>query len=343
MASSHFNLSPSQAAARLGITIKALRYYEDQGLIEPDRASKGWRLYSVETMQRAREIVSLRKLGLSIEQIKRVIGGELSDVTVGLEAQEKRLVAQIQEATAMLKRLRALQADARSGDTQIRLDFEPALSGSPELSVGFALPWPWAGEWFELNRIPSINFITGPLGSGKTRFARQLAIELADTIFLAPDRKVPSEPSKNLAEQSEVAASLAREMNRLEEEGATPSAALEALVAAFVATQSHNLVVDMVEDGLDDQTQVALMMWLRLKPRFNKAVFLMTRSSSILDLELMDPLEEIILCPANHSPPIKVAHLPGGFGYESLVTCLATPAARARTAGIVAVRSSKVA
>jgi pantothenate kinase-related protein Tda10 len=43
------------------------------------------------------------------------------------------------------------------------------------LSVAFNLPWPWGGERFELSDIPAITYITGPLGSGKTRLAGRLA------------------------------------------------------------------------------------------------------------------------------------------------------------------------
>jgi hypothetical protein len=42
--------------------------------------------------------------------------------------------------------------------------------------------------------------------------------------------------------------------------------------------------------------------------------------------------------PANHSPPICVAPFPGAPGYEAVVTCLAAPEVRARTAGVVAWR-----
>jgi len=62
----------------------------------------------------------------------------------------------------------------------------------------------------------------------------------------------------------------------------------------------------------------------------------MTRSSAILDLGAVGSEETIILCPANHSPPIRVAPYPGAPGYEAVMTCLASPEVRARTAGMIA-------
>jgi len=96
-------------------------------------------------------------------------------------------------------------------------------------------------------------------------------------------------------------------------------------------------VVDMVEQGLDQATQEALIIYLRQRASSGaRPLFLMTRSSSILNLAAMGAEETIILCPANHSPPIRVAPYPGAPGYEAVMTCLATPEVRARTVGMVA-------
>lgn len=64
----------------------------------------------------------------------------------------------------------------------------------------------------------------------------------------------------------------------------------------------------------------------------------MTRSCAILDLTAVGAGEEIIFCPANHSPPIRVAPYPGAPGYEAVVTCLASLEVRARTEGMIAWR-----
>lgn len=76
------------------------------------------------------------------------------------------------------------------------------------------------------------------------------------------------------------------------------------------------------------------MRYLRLHRR--GTLFLMTRSSSILDLEAAGADEAILLCPANHAPPIRVVPFPGTPGYEAVSQCLGTPEVRARTAGIIA-------
>jgi hypothetical protein len=89
---------------------------------------------------------------------------------------------------------------------------------------------------------------------------------------------------------------------------------------------------------LDRATQGALIAHLRRRQAGNPPLFLLTRSSAILDLAAVGPDEAIILCPANHSPPTRVAPYPGAPGYEAVATCLAPPEVRARTEGVIAWR-----
>jgi DNA-binding transcriptional MerR regulator len=60
--SAHF-LNSSEAANRLGVSVKALRIYEQRGLITPIRTNAGWRAYGPGEIPRAAEIVSLGALG----------------------------------------------------------------------------------------------------------------------------------------------------------------------------------------------------------------------------------------------------------------------------------------
>ena len=46
-------LNPSEAARRLGVSAKALRLYEQRGLLVPARTAAGWRSYGPAEMARA--------------------------------------------------------------------------------------------------------------------------------------------------------------------------------------------------------------------------------------------------------------------------------------------------
>jgi len=122
------------------------------------------------------------------------------------------------------------------------------------------------------------------------------------------------------------------------EDGAMQSAALIALLVELEAGDDAALVVDMVEQGLDQATQEALIAHLRRRSGVGPVLFLMTRSTAVLDMAGVGADEGIILCPANHSPPTRVSPHPGFPGYEAVATCLAAPAVRARTEGVIAWR-----
>ena len=62
----------------VGITGKNIRFYEAQGLIHPRRAENGYREYEQEDVHRLMQIKLLRKLGVSIEEIRCLFDGKIS-------------------------------------------------------------------------------------------------------------------------------------------------------------------------------------------------------------------------------------------------------------------------
>ncbi len=332
------SFTPAQASAALGVSAKALRLYEQHGLLTPDRTRTGWRTYDAGVMARASEIVALRRLGLSLAQVARVLEGEPRDLDMGLALQEARLNEQGQRTAQALARLRSLRADLAEGRAPAPATVTQAIAQSAPLTVGFALPWPWNGEWFAFYDVPRLAFITGPLGSGKTRFARMFAAALPDAKFVGLDRLSDLAVAQCLADDQVLMERVERRLTWLVEDGAERSDALMALVVAIEAATSAVLVIDMVEEGLCAATQTALMAHLRLRGTSKQALILMTRSSMILDLDALERTEVVLLCPANHSVPLRVVPYPGGPGYEAVATCVAPPDVRARTAGVVAVR-----
>lgn len=68
----------NQAAEQAGITSKNIRFYEDQGLIDPGRdPQNGYREYSSGDVDQLRRIKLLRRLGVSCDIIRRLLSGEL--------------------------------------------------------------------------------------------------------------------------------------------------------------------------------------------------------------------------------------------------------------------------
>ncbi|MGF6426756.1 MerR family transcriptional regulator [Bradyrhizobium elkanii] len=335
-------LSPSEAARQLGISAKALRLYEERGLIAPGRTPAGWRAYGPAEMARGAEIVELRALGLSVGEVARILNGDA--VTLGrvLAAHEAALEARIRQCGDNIAKLRRLRADLGGGKMPATGDIIGAVRTRPAIGVAFDLPWPWGGERFELRDIKRLNYIVGPLGSGKTRLAQRLAEALPGASFVGLDRaadggaavraRLDADPAHN----ARVAASLAT----LLADGAADSPALTALLAALEAGDDAILVIDMLEQGLDAASQEAVIAHRRRRGPEARPLFFLTRSNAILDLDAVGGDEAIILCPANHSRPICVTPVPGAAGYEAVATCLASPEVRARTEGTIAWRPS---
>ena len=124
----------------------------------------------------------------------------------------------------------------------------------------------------------------------------------------------------------------------LVEDGATVSEALVALLAGLEAEGPAILVIDMLEQGLDKATQEALIAHLRRRGPRGAAALPSHALQRNPGLGRVGADEAIILCPANHSPPTRVAPYPGAPGYEAVATCLASPEVRARTEGVIAWR-----
>ncbi len=65
-------LTAAECAARTGLTPRALRLYEEHGLITPRRSPGGWRVYGAEDLARLNTIILLKSAGLTLAQVASV-------------------------------------------------------------------------------------------------------------------------------------------------------------------------------------------------------------------------------------------------------------------------------
>lgn len=89
-----------EACARSGLTKKAVHYYESRGLLAPGVQSNGYRYYSEEDVARLREIATLRRLGIGVEQI----GSILKSANKGAALEKYRYLSQLK-----IERLQTVQ------------------------------------------------------------------------------------------------------------------------------------------------------------------------------------------------------------------------------------------
>lgn len=113
-----------------------LRYYDEIGLFVPMRSDRdtGYRYYSVQQLAKLNRILALRDLGLSLEQIKRLVEDEVSAEEIrGMLTLKKTQIEQtIQTEAARLRavesRLTQLERAGRFQDDDIVLKHLPAQS-----------------------------------------------------------------------------------------------------------------------------------------------------------------------------------------------------------------------
>lgn len=115
-----------EVAARLGLTLRTLKYYEELGLVTPQRTGSRYRLYSEADVARLDRVRRMRALGLSLGTIQATFSqpleldpdgrqvlteGALTDLRRDLSGQLDVLSARITAAERELKDARALRRD----------------------------------------------------------------------------------------------------------------------------------------------------------------------------------------------------------------------------------------
>lgn len=106
----------SDLAAAAGVTVKAVRYYESQGLLKPQREANGYRTYGAEDVVVVREVKALLSLGLTAEQTYPFIeclraGNDRADVCPASLTAYRARIAEVDRRIDELTELRAKLAD----------------------------------------------------------------------------------------------------------------------------------------------------------------------------------------------------------------------------------------
>ncbi|WP_206105796.1 methyltransferase domain-containing protein [Paenibacillus amylolyticus] len=96
-----------EAASRLGISARAIRFYEEKGLILPAKqSSNGYRTYTENDIWRLQTIAALREIGMSLQDITHALGeidqGNQQRLEEYLELQQAVMYAQWIELKRMM-------------------------------------------------------------------------------------------------------------------------------------------------------------------------------------------------------------------------------------------------
>lgn len=92
----------SELAQECDISTRSIRFYEDKGLLEPQRVGAN-RVYSYKDHARLKLILRGKRLGFSLEEIKEFIGLYNTDLDPELTGQLQFLLKNVQDKLSILK------------------------------------------------------------------------------------------------------------------------------------------------------------------------------------------------------------------------------------------------
>ena len=103
-----------ELARRTGLTVRTLHHYDEVGLLTPQRrTAAGYRLYGPQELSRLTRILVLRRLGLSLDEVRRWLDDPELSLARTLDLQIDRLRGEIEGSKALLRKLETVAALAR--------------------------------------------------------------------------------------------------------------------------------------------------------------------------------------------------------------------------------------
>jgi DNA-binding transcriptional MerR regulator len=125
----HRLLTVTELAHQLGVTARAIRFYEDKGLISPSRVG-ATRVYSRREHARMQLILRGKRLGFSLRDIKQFL--DLYDVDPAHAEQMRQLLARVRHRIDELEKTRAAVTE-----TLVELhDIEKQTADALQIKVG---------------------------------------------------------------------------------------------------------------------------------------------------------------------------------------------------------------
>ncbi len=111
------NYKVGEISERTGLTVRTLHHYDEIGLLKPSSHSPaGYRLYTAADLGRLQQILSLRQIGLSLEEIRGWLDGRASSPLEVIRLHVSRLRERIDEQRKLCDRLEALADRFRTAE-----------------------------------------------------------------------------------------------------------------------------------------------------------------------------------------------------------------------------------
>lgn len=92
----------NEVIRQVDLTRRAVKFYEEKGLLKPSKDANGYRNYTEEDVLRLKEISVYRKLGIRIPDIKKLLDGKDGELLEKIyESKKASLQAEAKELNAL--------------------------------------------------------------------------------------------------------------------------------------------------------------------------------------------------------------------------------------------------
>lgn len=137
----------SRFASRAGVTVRTLRYYDQIGLLRPSSVTEsGHRRYADRDLIKLQQILALKFLGFSLEQIREIVRIESLEVGESLEIQKRMMVEKREQVDAAIRAIdRAQRLMAQRGE----LDWESLIQVIKVTQMEKQQDWDWQKYYSE--------------------------------------------------------------------------------------------------------------------------------------------------------------------------------------------------
>ncbi|HSI50985.1 MAG TPA: MerR family transcriptional regulator [Ideonella sp.] len=153
-------LKVGELARRAGLTVRTLHHYDSIGLLRPSaRAENDYRLYDQGDVARLHAIQALQGLGLTLEEVGRLLAEGGAQLPQIVERQLQSLHQQIRQAQALQQRLEMMQRRLGEGEepeldellTTLQMMTVCDAHFSPAETRRIFAQWPSvAADWWQL-------------------------------------------------------------------------------------------------------------------------------------------------------------------------------------------------
>ncbi|MDR2956646.1 MAG: MerR family transcriptional regulator [Coriobacteriales bacterium] len=106
-----------QLADLAGVSTRTLRWYEREGLLEPDRLDNGYRQYGRSEVDQLEQILFYRELGFELKVIQQIMAAEDFDPLVALEKQLVSLELQQKQTERLIVAIKKTIKSRKAGLT----------------------------------------------------------------------------------------------------------------------------------------------------------------------------------------------------------------------------------